>query len=100
MQLQLYNVQSNKVKALEKAVKAFTDSDLNEIMEIQNPLGSQSRRATNKAVKELMKSEEALKPEDELCVENMLGSHIDAPATADARSATDNTPNRLTYSHQ
>ena len=34
----LHNVQANKVKALEKVDKAFTKSDLNEILQIQNQL--------------------------------------------------------------
>ena len=92
----MLNVQSNKRKALEKFVKAFTDRDLNKIIELQNQLRNHNRNATNDPVKELMKSEEALKAEgEELGVEN---SSTSAPKTA-RKSLPIHLP-RLTWEHK
>ena len=52
----LLSVQSNKVRALDKVMKAFADSDLNENIVIQDQLKNQSGKATNDAVKELKRS--------------------------------------------
>ena len=52
----LLSVQSNKVRALDKVMKAFADSDLNENIVIQDQLKNQSGKATNDAVKELKRA--------------------------------------------
>ena len=45
--VKLQNAQSNRIKSLENAVKEYTDSDLNEILKIQNQLKNNDRRPTN-----------------------------------------------------
>ena len=79
------------MKALEKVVKAFTDSDLKEIVEIQNQPKNHSRKANNHTIKELGRSEEAWNTvEDKLGVEK---TSTNARITADFLSAKEVTPN-------
>ena len=56
----LNKAQDNRIKVLETIAKTYTKGDLNEIFEIQNQLKTQDRRAVNKAVNDLKKSEQKI----------------------------------------
>ena len=56
--LELNKTQDNGIKVFEKVIKNYSEGDLNKFFEIQNQLKSKDKRAVNKAMNEMNKTEQ------------------------------------------